>query len=125
MRLNILTFLLLLLLITNAHSQTTLFDFNWCFHRGGAQGAEAPGFNDSKWRRINLPHDWSIEDLPGKHLPFDPDAIGQVSTGFTTGGTSWYRKNFVIPSAEKNKRILLQFDGIYMNSEIWINGIAS
>lgn len=122
MRLNILAFLLSLLLNTNAHSQKTPFDFNWRFHRGGAQGAEVPGFDDSKWRVVDLPHDWSIEDLPGKYTPFDPDAIGQVSTGFTTGGTAWYRKNFIVSAAEKSKRIIIRFDGVYMNSDIWVNG---
>src|SRR5215210_6949823 len=114
--------LIFILNLTCGFSQTMLFDNNWKFHRGGAQGAEVHGFDDSKWRSLDLPHDWSIEDLPGKHSPFDPDAVGQVSTGFTTGGTAWYRKNFTINASEKNKKILVQFDGIYMNAEIWVNG---
>ncbi len=73
---------------------TMLFDFDWKFHRGGAQGAEMPAFDDSNWRKLDLPHDWSIENIPGTNSPFDPDAIGQVSTGFTVGGTGWYRKRF-------------------------------
>jgi beta-galactosidase len=103
-------------------SQTTLFDFDWRFHRGGAQRAEMPEFDDSKWRKVDLPHDWSIEDLPGTQSPFDPNAISQVSGGFTVGGTGWYRKTFSIPSDQKNKNILLQFDGVYMNAEFWLNG---
>ena len=107
--------------------QTNLFDADWRFHRGGAQGAESPGFDDSKWKKIDLPHDWSIEDLgqaglPGTNSPFDPDAIGQVSTGFTVGGTGWYRKTFLIPSYEKGKRIHIRFDGVYMNADCWLNG---
>jgi beta-galactosidase len=58
---------------------TTPFDDDWAFHLGGAQGAEQPGFDDSKWRKIDLPHDWSIEDLKGTHSPFNQDAISQVS----------------------------------------------
>jgi beta-galactosidase len=104
-------------------SQTSLFDNNWRFHRGGAQGAEKPEFNDSDWRMVDLPHDWSIEDLPGTNSPFEPNAISQVSGGFTTGGTGWYRKSVTFQSETKGKRILLQFDGIYMNSQCWINGI--
>ena len=99
-----------------------LFDFDWRFHRGGAQGAEAVDFDDSAWRRLDLPHDWSIEDLPGTHSPFDPEAISQVSGGFTTGGTGWYRKTFNIPEAEKGKRVIIQFDGVYMNAEVYLNG---
>jgi beta-galactosidase len=104
--------------------QIILFDSDWRFHRGGAQSAEQPGFDDASWRTIDLPHDWSIEDLPGTASPFSRDAIGQVSAGFTTGGTGWYRKTFVVPEAHRNKRIVIQFDGIYMNPEVWINGTS-
>ena len=100
----------------------SLFDFDWRFHRGGAQGAEAVDFDDSGWRKLDLPHDWSIEDLPGSKSPFDPNAISQVSGGFTTGGTGWYRKTLTIGNSLKGKRILIEFDGVYMNAEVWING---
>ncbi|WP_217604941.1 glycoside hydrolase family 2 TIM barrel-domain containing protein [Chitinophaga sp. GbtcB8] len=103
-------------------SRAQLFDAGWRFHRGGAQGADEPDFDDSQWRAIDLPHDWSIEDLPGTQSPFSPDAISQVSGGFTTGGTGWYRKTFTIPAVQKGKRVHAQFDGIYMNAEIWFNG---
>ncbi|HEY3369611.1 MAG TPA: glycoside hydrolase family 2 TIM barrel-domain containing protein [Prolixibacteraceae bacterium] len=105
-----------------SYSQTKLFDADWRFHRGGAQSAETPGFDDSKWRHLDLPHDWSIEDLPGTNSPFDPDAISQVSGGFTTGGTGWYRKTFSIGKDQINKCFQIQFDGVYMNAEIWFNG---
>jgi beta-galactosidase len=101
---------------------TVLFDAGWKFHRGGAQYVEQPDFDDRSWRTVDLPHDWSIEDLPGTASPFDRDAIGQVSTGFTTGGTGWYRKTFNVAEADKEKRIVVQFDGVYMNPEVWING---
>lgn len=100
------------------------FDSDWRFHRGGAQSAENPGFDDSQWRVVDLPHDWSIENLPGTDSPFNRDAISQANGGFTTGGTGWYRKSFVIPENVQTKRIVVQFDGIYMNPEIWINGIS-
>src|SRR5687768_3291845 len=103
-------------------SQTTLFDFDWRFHRGGAQRAEMPEFDDSQWKKVDLPHDWSIEDLPGTKSPFDPNAISQVSGGFTVGGTGWYRKTFSIPAGQKGKRIHIQFDGVYMNADFWLNG---
>ena len=109
-------------IVVNSYSQTILFDDDWRFHRGGAQGAEAPGFDDSNWRGVDLPHDWSIEDMPGTQSPFDQDAIGQVSTGFTTGGTGWYRKTFTVPADQKDKRICIQFDGVYMNANVWLNG---
>ena len=112
------------LFAANAFSQTRLFDDNWKFFLGGAQNAESEKFDDSKWRTVDLPHDWSIEDLPGKKSPFDPKAIGQVSTGFTIGGTGWYRKAFVVDADKKGKRINIQFDGVYMNAEVWVNGTS-
>jgi beta-galactosidase len=115
---------LLLLFNLQAQPRTILFDSGWKFHRGGAQNAEQPGFDDSSWRKLDLPHDWSIEDLPGTSSPFNRDAISQVSGGFTTGGTGWYRKSFSLPAEQKTKRIIVLFEGVYMNSEIWINGAS-
>src|SRR4051812_48982614 len=77
--------------------RTSLFDDDWRFHRGDVEGAEAVQFDDVNWRRVDLPHDWSIEDMPGTNSPFDANAISAVSGGFTTGGTSWYRKSFSLP----------------------------
>ena len=105
-----------------ASTRTLLFDGNWSFHLGGAQGAESPGFDDSQWRKLDLPHDWSIEDLPNTSSPFNPNAISQVNGGFTTGGTAWYRKSFTLRPEQKGKRIVIQFDGVYMNAEVWLNG---
>ncbi len=102
--------------------RTELFDDNWRFHLGGAQRAEQPEFNDSDWRIVDLPHDWSIEDLPGTESPFDRNAISQVNGGFTTGGTGWYRKSFVVPDHLKGKSFTIRFDGVYMNAECWLNG---
>ena len=116
---------LLLLFAINIIGQknsSTNFDDNWTFHLGAAQGAEQNNFDDSKWRKIDLPHDWSIEDLKGTQSPFNPDAISQVSGGFTTGGTGWYRKTFTVAQEEKGKKIQVQFDGVYMNTDVWING---
>lgn len=106
-----------------------LFDDGWKFFRGGAQGGQNTDFNDSDWRTVDLPHDWSIEDLPsgqaalpGIHSPFNKDAISQVSGGFTKAGTAWYRKNFTVNKSDSGKMIYLQFDGVYMYSTVWING---
>lgn len=111
-------------LIVQAQNQTGtfLFDANWRFHRGGAQGADEVNFDDTKWRTIDVPHDWSIEDLPGTNSPFNINAITQVNGGFTTVGTGWYRKAFTIPAEQKGKRIQILFDGIYMNADVWVNG---
>src|SRR4029453_17289226 len=123
---NVLLVLLLIssALVVKAQSLTQLFDDDWRFHLGGAQGAEAQDFDDSRWRQLDLPHDWSIEDLPGTNSPFNRDAISQVNGGFTIGGTGWYRKTFTIPNDQKGKRFVIQFDGVYMNAEVWLNGRA-
>ena len=101
---------------------TVLFDSDWKFHRGDITGAESMEFNDLEWRTLSLPHDWSIEDIPGTDSPLDSNAIGSYNTGFFTGGTSWYRKHFALADSMKNKRFYLQFDGIYMNADVWLNG---
>ncbi|SMB99113.1 glycoside hydrolase family 2 sugar binding [Hymenobacter roseosalivarius DSM 11622] len=123
-RIPILFFLLLTMIMQaqNRPAKTTLFDAGWRFQRGGAQGAEKPEFDDARWQPVDLPHDWSIEDLPGTASPFSPEAVSQVSGGFTTGGTGWYRKTFILPPSQKGQRIQLQFDGVYMNAEVWLNG---
>lgn len=108
--------------IFSQNSGNKLFDEGWSFYKGGAQNAEKIDFDDSKWRKIDLPHDWSIEDLPGSNSPFDPDAISQVGGGFTTGGTGWYRKSFKVNTEDTGKIIQVQFDGVYMNADVWING---
>lgn len=106
----------------NSANRPELFDSGWKFHRGGALSAEKPDFDDSGWRKLDLPHDWSIEDLPGTNSPFSPDAVSQVNGGFTTGGTGWYRKAFTITDDQKGKRVLIQFDGVFHNADVWING---
>ena len=100
----------------------TLFNNDWLFHRGEAHGAEEVSFVDQSWRKLSLPHDWSIENIPGTDSPLDPDAIGEVSAGFFVGGTSWYRKHFDIVKQLSGRRIYIQFDGVYMDADIWLNG---
>ena len=80
-------------------TRTTSFDMGWRFIKENPSGAENPGYNDSGWRIVNLPHDWSIEDLPNQIPdsivgPFSKASIGKMGTGYTIGGTAWYRKNF-------------------------------
>jgi len=121
-------FLILLLFISiSQFAQSTsqrniLFDNDWRFFRGGDQGAERQKYDDSNWRKLDLPHDWSIENLPGTESPFTPTAIGQTGTGFTVSGIGWYRKIFRVEEKEKGNRFQIQFDGVYMNAEVWING---
>jgi len=102
--------------------QLLRFDDNWRFHAGPFSGAELEKLDDSQWRKIDLPHDWSIEDAAATRSPFSRIALSQVNGGFTHQGTAWYRKTFVIPKDDQNMRFLLQFDGVYMNADVYING---
>ncbi|HEY5042370.1 MAG TPA: sugar-binding domain-containing protein [Verrucomicrobiae bacterium] len=110
------------------------FDSDWRFLRADAPGAEVPGFNDANWRKLDLPHDWSIEDLPAADAsasdqsatnrvgPFDrSQSKGGASTGYVVGGTGWYRKHFTLSSADARNLVAVRFDGVYMNADFWIN----
>lgn len=108
-------------------TRTISFDNGWRFIRDNPSGAEAPAFDDLKWRTLDLPHDWSIEDLPEQIPdsiigPFSKASIGKMGTGYTIGGTAWYRKRFSIDKENKDKTAYLMFDGAYMNSDVWVNG---
>jgi beta-galactosidase len=123
-----------------AKDRVLAFNDDWRFHRGDATGAEAPGFDDAAWRTLDVPHDWSIEDLPEaadqskaaiwtegtnpvRTGPFDMYASeGQISTGWTVGGVGWYRKTFDKPQVPMGGKAELRFEGVYMNCDVWLNG---
>jgi beta-galactosidase len=118
-----------------------LFNTDWRFHRGDVTGAERPGFDDSAWRALDVPHDWSIEDLteavgdgkeaiwnegnaPARVGPFDLYASqGQGATGWVVGGVGWYRKSFVAPVVPLDGKVEIRFEGVYMNADVWLNGV--
>ena len=91
-------------------------DFDWRFHLGECSAARARDFDDSNWRMLDLPHDWSIEAPPDRNHP--AGACG----GFYRGGVGWYRRRLDIPRSLGDRRVLVEFDGAYMNSEVWCNG---
>jgi beta-galactosidase len=91
-------------------------DANWKFFLGDPTGAEAPSFHDADWRSVDLPHDWSIESKPEKDNP------GGAGEGFFPGGTGWYRKTFGAPPEWKGKRISVEFDGVYKDATVYLNG---
>ena len=104
-----------------------LFDSEWEFYKGDLTGAWDPVYNDKLWRKIDLPHDWSIEDLPDQKEeevvgPFDKKSIGLFYTSYTIGGTGWYRKTFIADKSDSNKELSIYFDGVYMESDVWLNG---
>lgn len=92
------------------------FNQGWRFLLGDDSIARQEMYNDSQWRPVTLPHDWSIEGQ------FDEkNTSGQNEGGLPTG-IGWYRKTFRLPEADADKGIFVQFDGVYRNSEVWING---
>ncbi len=104
------------------------FNSGWKFLRDSVPGAENPEFDDSKWLAVDLPHDYSIMDLPGED---GPDQVGPFSklspgngnsTGHVIGGTGWYRKSFNLDKADAGKTVVINFDGVYMETELWVNG---
>ena len=113
----------------------------WRFHRGDIPGADQPSFDDSAWRALDVPHDWTIEDLPAvadegrgaiwsegatplRTGPFDTyESEGQMATGWTVGGIGWYRRAFDKPQLPSGGKAELRFEGVYMNSDVWINGV--
>ncbi len=102
---------------TNRARVTLPFDSDWRFLKADAQGAEQPDFNDTDWRRLDLPHDWSIEG------PFSADNPTTGSGGFLPAGVGWYRKRFQLPAQDAHRVVFVEFDGVMANSDVWINGV--
>lgn len=102
--------------LSHARTAEILWDTGWRFSPGDSPGAEAPGWHDQDWRSLTLPHDWSIE---GPTNPNEPAAGGG---GFFPTGIGWYRKHFTAPADWSGKQLWIEFDGVYRNSEVWLNG---
>jgi beta-galactosidase len=109
--------------------QTLSFDQGWRFQLGEVAGAENPALADTAWRVLDVPHDFSIEGPPGADPatmegPFDSKSPGGTGAGALNGGIGWYRKTFSLPEDSAGKRVGVQFDGVYMDSEVWLNGVS-
>ncbi|MHB1069996.1 MAG: sugar-binding domain-containing protein, partial [Gemmatimonadaceae bacterium] len=126
----------------DAPRKRTLFDFDWRFRAGEVSGGQMAGIDDATWEPVDLPHDFMVlgkgnretaaDGRPASQRmlrlpsepegPFDPRSPGGDANGYLNGGIGWYRKSFALPSATPNRRVFLEFEGAYMNSEVWING---
>ena len=117
-----LPYILILLVITGCQEKITprtreLFTRSWRFHLGDTvQNACTPDFDDSGWRQLDLPHDWSIEGR------FSRDNAATTAGGALPTGIGWYRKSFTLPEKLTGKPVFIDFDGVYRNSQVWING---
>ena len=92
------------------------FNMGWKFLLGDSPERREINYDDSQWRTLNLPHDWSIEG------DYTPDFPAGKNNGFFPEGLGWYRKTFTVAKEDLNKQFVIQFDGVFMNSEVWING---
>jgi beta-galactosidase len=92
------------------------FNHGWRFSLGCIEGASAIAFDDNSWRVLDVPHDWSIE---GEFRKSNPATAGG---GALPGGVGWYRKVFTLPASASGRLVSVEFDGVYCNSEVWING---
>lgn len=92
------------------------FNFDWSFTLGDKKAYSAPDYNDTDWRQLHLPHDWSIEgEFSRKHRT-------TTAGGALPAGVGWYRKSFVTPNLN-GRLMFVEFDGIFQNSTIYVNGI--
>ncbi|OLC39685.1 MAG: glycoside hydrolase [Candidatus Rokubacteria bacterium 13_1_40CM_4_69_5] len=99
------------------HERATLaFDRAWRFHLGDVSGAQEATFDVSGWRSLDVPHDWSIE---GEFSDTNPAGAGG---GALPGGVGWYRRTFSVAERDTGQLVFVEFDGVYRNSEVWING---
>ena len=92
------------------------FDHDWRFLLGDPSGAEAVSYDAAAWRTVDVPHDWSIE---GKIDPKNPTG---GSGGYFPAGIGWYRRGFTCPAAWRAKQVSVEFEGVYMNATVYING---
>ncbi|HYQ14950.1 MAG TPA: glycoside hydrolase family 2 TIM barrel-domain containing protein, partial [Polyangiaceae bacterium] len=97
-------------------ASTLSFDSDWKFHLGDVSGAQASAFDDGSWAPLDVPHDWSIS------LPFTQSSLAGAGGGYLDGGVGWYRKSFALPAVTSEQKLLVQFDGVYMDSTVWLNG---
>ncbi len=91
-----------------------LFNDHWSFHLGDIEYGGIEHLDHSAWRVLDLPHDWSVEGIASKN--------NSSCTGFLAGGIAWYRKSFDMPLNKKGEKVYIYFEGVYNNSEVFING---
>jgi beta-galactosidase len=90
---------------------------------GRAVSFVQPGFDDSGWRTLDLPHDWAVE------LPFDRHAdkdhgFKPIGKNFPTNSIGWYRRTFELPAGDRGRALWIEFDGVYRNCLVWLNGVC-
>ena len=95
---------------------------DWLFHRGDLPGASAASYDDHAWRKVDVPHDWSIANQADGSAAYDPHTPGGQSSGYLPGGIGWYRRHITLSPDEAARSVRLDFEAVYMDTTIWING---
>jgi beta-galactosidase len=95
--------------------------FSYLAKTGFGTGASAQKFDDSGWRKLNLPHDWAAE-LPFSERGSNSHGYKAIGRNFPENSVGWYRKTFTIPASDLGKRVSVEFDGVFRDSLVWING---
>jgi beta-galactosidase len=113
----------LILLATPISAEQLILSHDWTFKFGAVEGGERPETNDRDWRRVTVPHDFSIEDRPGASPPFDRETPTGSASGYIPGGTAWYRRHLNLNAEEAARVVLLHFEAVYMDADIWVNGL--
>ena len=114
---------LLLAVSTMAGAEQRSLAQDWRFMAGTVQGAQAADFADAAWRRVVVPHDFSIDDKPDGSPPFDRNATAGQDSGYLAGGTGWYRLHLPLSAHEAARVVRLNFEAIYGDADIWLNGV--
>ena len=107
--------ILLIVFCYSGYAQNYDFNKSWLFMNEEAEGAESTSFDDSNWRKLDLPHDWAIEG------PFDVKYNARCG-GLPFHGTGWYRKHFVAPEGSEGKVVRIEFEGAMYDAHVWVNG---
>jgi beta-galactosidase len=111
-----------------------LLDAGWRFHAGEVADGQNPALDVDDWELVEIPHDYMIEGkgerrspatkvVSGLESPFDRNSPAGGGGGYLNGGVGWYRKTFTIPESMRGMRISVEFEGVYMDSDVWVNGV--
>ena len=106
----------LLWVSTGAAEETFNLDRGWKFKLGDPSQASETEFDDEAWQTLDVPHDWAFEQ------PYTRNGAQKDKGGYKPGGIGWYRKSLEVPETLRGKRLSIRFDGVYMNSQVWLNG---
>jgi beta-galactosidase len=95
---------------------------DWLLYKGDAASASSTAYDDHAWRKVQVPHDWSIAEKTDGSAPYDPNTPGGQNSGYLPGGIGWYRRHITLSAEDAARIVRLNFEAIYMDADIWLNG---